>query len=244
MIRAQLAEREWLPGGQIPSESALAATHEVSVVTVRQALTVLVDEGLLQRFQGRGTFVANDSPMASEVRLTVPLERILDSVADSTVEPIDIQLVRGPLAVFATLGVDPDEQIVRVRRVRSSQSKPISYAISYLPRWLGEEIRFEDLREQWLVALLERKFKVTFRQAIQTIEATVADPESASLLHLAVGSPLLLVHRDYQLDDGRIAYVAVNRYPSHLYRYRMLLVRQGPNVRDWELSPVGAAKQT
>jgi GntR family transcriptional regulator len=238
VIRAQIADREWMPGEQIPPEAALARVHQVSVMTVRQALALLVEEGLLRRYQGKGTFVADDAALATEVRATIPLERILDSVATSRVEPIDIQSMRGPLTVAATLGVPAEEPVIRVRRVRYADEAPISFAISYLPKWLGGELQFEDLREPWLIALLERRSNVRFEQAVQTIEATLADPESAEYLRLSVGTPLLLVHRDYELADRKVAYVAINRYPSHLYRYRMLLTRQGPSVGDWEVAPV------
>src|SRR5512134_3658222 len=56
-LRARIARGEWVPGTALPAEAALAKEHGVALGTLRQALALLVAEGLLERQHGRGTFV-------------------------------------------------------------------------------------------------------------------------------------------------------------------------------------------
>ncbi|MEY2953944.1 MAG: hypothetical protein RLZZ401_2031, partial [Pseudomonadota bacterium] len=57
MLRAQITEGQWVPGTAIPAETALARQHGVALGTMRQAIALLVAQGLLERQHGRGTFV-------------------------------------------------------------------------------------------------------------------------------------------------------------------------------------------
>jgi GntR family transcriptional regulator len=233
VVRSRITEGVWLPGDQLPAEGALADEYQVSVMTVRQALALLATEGVLRREQGRGTFVAEPSDAAAVVRLTASLEQITAGVAGSRVEPLGLDRVRGPLTVLEALGQERGTEMVRARRVRFAGDTPISYAISYLPLWLGADLDLRSMRRPLLVQLLEEKAGVRFTEAEQVVEATLADAEAANVLQVPAGAPLLYVRRTYRVADGRTAYVALNRYPSGRFRYQIRMVRQGPGFDDW-----------
>jgi len=237
ILRSRIDVREWSPGEQLPAESALAASFGVSPMTVRQALSLLVQEGRLQRRQGLGTFVTEQPESVDRVRLTVPFHEVTSGVVGLKVQLLDVEQVRGPRQILGMLGVQPGETAVRIRRVRLSGNRAMSYAIAYLPDWLGQALSPEDLGNPLLIDALESRSGVYFKEANQTIEASLADEDTASVLHMAVGAPVLLVQRTYELEDGRIAYVAINRYPSHLFRYEVRLIRQESNRKGWHVSP-------
>ena len=236
VIRSHIDLRQWAPGEQLPSESALAASFKVSPMTVRQALALLVQEGRLSRRQGLGTFVTEQPEQVEKVHLTVPFHEITSAVAALRVQVLDVGHVRGPRHLLETLQIGPDETAVQIRRIRLSGDRAMSYAIAYLPPWLGDQLSMDDLEQPLLIDVLESKAGVFFKEANQTIEASIADPETSSVLQVAVGSPVLLVQRTYELDTGQIAYVAVNRYPSHLFRYEVRLVRHEADRKDWHIS--------
>jgi len=242
-IRSDIDLREWSPGEQIPSETALAEAFGVSHVTVRQALALLVQEGRLRREQGRGTFVTEHHDGAERVRLTAPYQEFDTAMAAATVRLLDTQCVRGPGEVLKALGLTPGQQAVRIRRVPLNGKRAISYEVGYLPLSLGSDYTAQDLSDPLLIELIEKKAKVFFREANQTIQASLADPETAHLLCVPVGSPVLMGRRTYELDTGGIGYLLVSRYPSHLLRYEVRLMRQdsdrakwAPMKQDWEFA--------
>jgi GntR family transcriptional regulator len=226
VLRARILSSEWAVGEQIPSENSLAATFGVSTLTVRQSLSLLQQEGLLARRQGSGTFVEKGPDIAHRVRLSVPFHEITSALADLPVSVIDVTEVRWPADIVKLLGVDGSGEMTRIRRVRMDKRHPMSYAISYLPLEYGRLLSRADLSRPLLVETLEAKFGIRFIEVYQTVEATLADPEAAKALEVQLGAPLLLVRRTYEVKPGVVRYVAVNQYPSHLFRYEMRLGRQ------------------
>jgi GntR family transcriptional regulator len=80
-IRRRIAIGDWRPGREIPSIRALAASTRVSVITVKRAFQELEHEGLIVTRQGRGTFVADDVEIATDLR-----ERELDGHLEKAVD--------------------------------------------------------------------------------------------------------------------------------------------------------------
>lgn len=235
-IRSRIDAREWVASEQLPSEETLASTFNVSPLTVRQALGLLSTQGTVRREQGRGTFVTEQAEgLGNKVRLTVPLEQITAGIEDLPVRVIDKQEVQSPRSVLELLGIPRGEGAIRIRRLRLHGRTPITYAIAYVPKSLGGRLTTAELRSPLLIKVLERKRGVFFSEVDQTIEASVADDETAGHLAVMVGSPVLVVHRTYAFADHRVGYVAVNRYPSHLFRYELRLERFARRDAAWRI---------
>jgi GntR family transcriptional regulator len=236
VIRSRIDLHEWAPGEQLPSESALAASFGVSPLTVRQALAMLVQEGWVRRQQGRGTFVTDEESAVKPVRLTAPFHGLMSAVSGLKLRLLDLQRTRGPSGVLRLLGIPAGGEMVRLSRVRLRGKRPVSYEVLYLPPKLAELLSKQDFNQKLITDALEEKAGVFFSAANQTIEASLADDDSASALQVAVGAPLLLVQRTYELDTGGIGLVAVNRYPSQSFCYEIRLVRLDTEHRPWQIS--------
>ncbi len=244
VLRSRIFGGDWSEGERIPAETNLAETFGVSLLTVRQALTLLENEGLLVRRQGAGTFVGEVSQPADRVLLSVPLQEITTAIADLPINVLGIDYTRGPSDVRRLLELAADEQAVQIRRVRLRDDRPMSYAISYLPASLGSDLTPEQVAQPLLIEVIEAAHGIRFTQVHQSIEATIADPTAATVLGTQVGAPLLLVRRTYATASDKVSYVAINRYPSHLFRYEMSLVRQDDDEPRWAMdAPVAAAKK-
>ncbi|WP_213450410.1 GntR family transcriptional regulator [Rhizomonospora bruguierae] len=243
VLRSRIDTGEWVVGDRLPSEAQLAASFKVSVVTMRQALSLLEQQGRLSRQQGKGTFVTATEEPTDRVRITVPLELVSEAVAGLDVRALGVTEVVPPTDIRTTLGLEPGEPCVQVRRVRSGTRGPITFATSYLPRWLGEGLTMADLQQSMMIDILEKR-GVHFHGAIQTIEAALAEPDTAAVLSVPVGAPILLVRRIYELEDGRVGYVALNRHPSHEIRYELRLSRGEADGGRWALpDPRGEPRQ-
>jgi len=143
------------------------------------------------------------------------------------------------------LRLNPDDTCVRVRRTRGNDEGLVTYATTYIPLHLGAGLTEEDLGASLMVDILEKR-GITFAGAYQTIEASLADPDTAAVLKVPLGAPILLIRRAFELDTGEVGYVVFNRHASHMFRYEMRLQRNGDEPGEWgiiatDTGPIGSS---
>lgn len=187
---------EWGPGDAIPSEGELASRFGVSQGTIRKAIDELAAENMLIRRQGKGTFVATHSDPRSFyrfLRLVPDDARAVHAVSD----PFFCDLLDASAEVAGALGLMSGEKVVHVGRLLRFEGEPVVLDQIYLVAELFSGLTLEALRggERSLYSLFETDFGVRMIRAEEHLKAVAADAESASLMALPVGEPLLLVER-------------------------------------------------
>ena len=196
LLTHSLQGGEWRPGELIPSELELAARFKVSQGTVRKAIDALADDNLLVRRQGKGTFVATHAEQ--EVRF-----RFLRLVPDNG-KPggmarrfIDCRRQRAPADVARALALRAGDPTLQVRRVLSFEDRPVVLDDNSLPGQAFKGQTAERLSEYRgpMYRLFESEFGVRMIRADERLRAVGADAESAALLDVAPGAPLLSVER-------------------------------------------------
>ncbi len=194
IIRDMIEKDELGVGQAIPAESALSEEYGVSRMTTRRAIVELVNEGLLYRVQGLGTFVAEPKMRQGTGRLTSFTQdmrergmRASSKVLEAGVEGV------GPV-VARKLQIDPGDRIVRVRRVRNADDKPMALETSHLLYDVGEGILGADLATRSLYEELGRA-GLRIATAEQSYEAVLVNEEESGHLGVPVGSPALLLER-------------------------------------------------
>ncbi len=191
-----LKEGEWGPGDAIPSEGELASRFNVSQGTVRKAIDEMAAENLLVRRQGKGTFVAtHDDPRSFYrfLRLVPDGGRPTQAVSD----PFYCETVESTPEVAAVLGLRAGEKVVLVKRLLRFNGEPVVFDQIYLLAELFQGLTLNALRgkERSLYSLFETDYGVRMIHAEEHLRAVAADAESAGLLGVAAGEPLLLVER-------------------------------------------------
>lgn len=191
-----LERGEWGPGDAIPSEGELAQRFNVSQGTVRKAIDEMAAENLLVRRQGKGTFVSTHSDPRSFYRFL----RLLpdDGVAvPSASDPFYCENVKATPEVATALGLQSGDPVIHVKRLLRFAGETVVFDQIYLAADLFSGLTLEALRggERSLYSLFESDFGVRMINAEERLRAIAADPESADLLGVAVGDPLLLVER-------------------------------------------------
>ena len=204
-LRERISSGRWLPGSALPSQRELADEFGVSIMTLRQALQLLTDEGLIETRHGSGTFAA--ARYAYDLgHLRSFASDLIAQGAKITTELLAAEAVTPPADVAARLGT-PGEAL-RVRRLRLSDGRPLIVQTSYLPVTLAEVVEPAGLGRQGLYALLAGH-GLTIARAQESISPTTLGADDARDLARPEGSPALLSHRvsftaaDVPLIDDR-----------------------------------------
>jgi GntR family transcriptional regulator len=213
------------PGSKLPPESELCDTFGVSRITSRKAIDLLVQEKLLIRIQGKGTYVVDDLAKAPNIGDIEQLIRKTEKLAKrSKLDRIEIQEVVGDDETCKDLNLSKGSKVTRISYVRLLDGQPVGYRISFLPAERGIDITAKDLRAHQMLTILEQK-GVKISGADQLLGACLADSHKASMLNTTVGAPLVRI-RMVIFDSATrpversTAYYLADNYEHHTYLMR------------------------
>ena len=197
-LRERITSGHWPPGSPLPSQRELADEFGVSIMTLRQALQLLTDEGLIETRHGSGTFAA--AHYAYDLgHLRSFASDLIAQGAKITTELLAAEAVSPPADVAARLGT-PGE-VLRLRRLRLSGGRPLIVQTSYLPAPLAHIIEPGDLGRLGLYTLLA-EHGLTIAHAQESISPTTLGPDDARDLARPESSPALLSHRISFTETG------------------------------------------
>ena len=217
LVRDMIEKDKLGVGEAIPPERELCERYGVSRMTARQAVMELVNEGLLYRVQGLGTFVAEPKLGHGAGRLTSFTQDMEERGmhASSTVLGVEAEGA-GPV-VARMLGISPGDRIVRVGRVRAADGEPMALETSHLLYDVAEGILDVDLCARSLYEELG-KAGVRIAAAEQSYEAVPINEAESEHLGVPAGSPALLVERVTFDADGRPFEYVKSVYRGDRYR--------------------------
>lgn len=230
ILRQRVVNGTYEPGGRLATEEELAAEFGVSRATIRQAVGELVRLGMISRRQGRGTFVPMDIPKQLGQRFRGSLADLIQETQRARTSTIHIEresLIPGLIAESLAL----DHRVATViRRTRTIDGKVFAYTVNYLPRAIGDLLEEDDLRQDSLMATLERR-GIRLAGATQSIHAQLADPNVSLQLETDFGAAVLFVERLLWGPRRRPVEVVQTWYRGDMYEYTVTLhVRERRNL--------------
>jgi len=209
-------------GTALPSERDLALHLGVSRVTVRQALKLLSDQGLLERRRGSGTFIL---PRRIEHPLGT-LTSFSDDMRARGLTPgarvLEFMLAQATPQEAMTLNLGASSRVYRVRRLRTADGAPLAVESSVLPQERVGELSAEALSDQSLYALLSSR-RLTPVRALRHLRAVNADQEQAGLLNVRPGAALLMTERVSWSASGLPIEMGSAHYRGDRYDFLMEL---------------------
>jgi GntR family transcriptional regulator len=211
----------------LPTEQALAAEFFVSRNTIREALAVLKNEGLIDRGPKVGTHVAVRK-YDHGLDALVGLKETFKDYGEVRNEVRALLHLAAPPAVSRRLQVEPGEQVVFIERLRYLGDLPLSLDLTYLAPEIGAEVLRHPLETNDVFALIERVSGQRLGAATLAVEAVSADPHSAATLQVPDGAPLLMLERLTGLDDGRPVDLEYIRMRGDRITMRGSLIRSEP----------------
>lgn len=194
-LRKDLSDSKWKPGDRLPSEAELIAEYGVSRITVRQAFELLVNDGLVYRRRGSGTFV------------TIPpiehgLNRIISFSNDMQrrgmhpeTRVIALFLEQATSEIAQQLDVDLGTELAVLERLCLADGIPISLERSYLVHKLCPGVLDADHANIPLNEVLLERYGIRMARAHQAVQAVAAANTLANQLHITAGAPLFFIEQ-------------------------------------------------
>lgn len=229
-LRRRIETGQWQLGQQISTLEELEREFEVARVTVRQAVELLQDEGLVHRHQGRGTFVADKIQDKHWLRLETTWESLIASIRDNV--PSIIKVDAPPK--WPKLG-DEDGTLageyVFLRSVQLKNGVPYALVDLHLDRGIYERSP-ESFRTHTALPILATLKGVDIEHAHQTLVIGSADPATAALLKVPLGTPTAECHCVVTDRKGVAIYVAEIVYRNDCVKLHIdLLDKSAPRRR-------------
>jgi GntR family transcriptional regulator len=195
ILREKIARGEWRPGAKIPPESELIAQYQVSRITVRQVLDLLVKERLIYRQRGRGSFVAHPAIEQALVRIVSFTDDMRQRGFTPGTVVLASALIPAPQEIAAQLEIEPGEELAYLKRLRLADGKPMSIEESHLAHRFCPGVLQGDYGATPLREALERNYGIRWSRATQAIRAVQASRETAQKLAVPFKSALLYIER-------------------------------------------------
>jgi GntR family transcriptional regulator len=202
LLRGEIGAGRWSVGEKLPSERELCEAFALSRTTVREAVDALVNEGLLRREKGRGTFVAEPKMVESALHHSPFTDSMAEQGIPVKTEVLQQKVTTPPYVVAQELHLAADDLVILLVRVRSALDEPILVSNSYVPQKLCPSLVHDDLTHNSLYQLLREKYGLIIAQAKRYMEAVAANEVEAELLNIEPGIPLMLIESTVYMEDG------------------------------------------
>lgn len=230
LMRRRLDSGEWEPGAQLPALTELAAEFGVANVTVRQAVAILEDEGLVRRHQGRGTFVNDEIAPKPTFSVGLDWPSLLRMVTKSTPRLVSSRDAPHLPPVSPDEGM-PSDSYRYIKRVNSVNGLPCLVTDAYVASRLYE-LAPEAFEGETIIPVIESLPGVTINRCRQTLTIGQADLETATLLGVPVNSPMGEVRRIITDADGTIIYLNDVGYRGDLVKFEIDLYPEHRSVKE------------
>lgn len=224
-LEQKIATGAFPPGVQLQNEKGLAERYGVSLVTVRSAMQVLLNKGLIVRYPGHGTFVAKRESVKRDWAIG-SLDELVAIGLKSSMHLLERRQVHPHDAVLQRLSLPAGSMVHMVRTVRKASGDPFMVTEQYHPLDLARSLRKSDLTDpkassRLVIQIVAERCGMKIENVRQTMSAESATPDIAELLRLQAGDPLLVVERDFFNDQGRLVQTGKSYYRTDRYRYVM-----------------------
>jgi GntR family transcriptional regulator len=225
-LREKIVGGEYAVNSVLPPERELVETYQVSRMTIRQALSELVNEGILVRRKGIGTFVAPPKLEQALSSLTSFTEDMAQRGMKAGSRVISFKEIVPDPVIRKTLELSTEEKAFECVRLRMADEEPMALETTTLIASLCPGLQREDLENQSLYKVLTERWGIQLEYAMQSLEPILAPLYEAKLLHVAPGSPLLLMHRTTYDQHGRAFEHVKSQYRGDRYKFVIELNRK------------------
>lgn len=237
---------EYKKGDLFPGDMQLASEYGVSLITVRAAMRILIERGLVARYPGKGSFVLSEKRIQALWGVGSVDDLVMTGL-QAKLLLLRKALIVSPEWVRKKYSYSPRSQVYWFRTVRINNRERFLINDVYHPIHIGEEVKklnFSDtlIRNKLMISLVQQYCGLKLSKMYQTMSAELASSDVAKTLGMKIGQPLLVIDRDYFSTAGELIQVTRSRYRVDHYRYTINVARlsAGPTPEEENLVAPGS----
>ncbi len=201
-LRDRIEQGVWKGGDELPSEHDICKANALSRTTVRLAFRELINDGIIIRKRGKGSFVAEAKLRRSLNNLTSFTDDMLDSGRIPSSRVLSCEVREAGADIGTALVIPETEKVFVLRRIRLADDRPITLETACIPYSLCEGIEREDFSTASLYSYLAERCGINPYSAIETHEVGVIPADVARLMSVDPLSPAFLLTRVSYREDG------------------------------------------
>lgn len=223
LFRRRIETGEWAVDERIPTVDELSNECGVANMTIRQALSILEQEGLIERFRAKGTFVRKRNRHDLWCEVQTDWNGLLMSRDNAQIDVISIEQSVRPADFPDEVGeLAPD--YVHLRRIHRREGEAFLLADVYIDSRIHAKIDKNDFTRKTSMRLIADVPGIKIVDARQILTIGLADPEISELLGLPLGDPVAYVKRVAVAEDGTLALIANGIYRGDMVRVDIKLL--------------------
>ncbi|MDC7226853.1 MAG: GntR family transcriptional regulator [Spirochaetales bacterium] len=229
LLKDKILNGEFHVGDILPPEYELERIFNVSRITIRRAVEMLSEEGLLYVKQGKGTEVLDFKTTQNLNYITSFTETLKKQGYDVTIGSVHVEEIVPASRILEKLSLRKDSTVLHIQRIHKANGVPIAIVENYLvtEHFPGLAGRIKNLTS--LYSFLERNYNIEISSAVEDITAKTAGVIESKLLDIAPGTPLLLVKRVTYSKGMPFDYAAL-RIIADRYKYSMAMRNRPPTI--------------
>ncbi len=194
IIKDKIDSGKLKPGDILPSERELSQVYQISRPTIRQALKELVNEGLLYREKGKGTYVSKPKINYGFIqKLTTFYDDIKEKGYQQKTRVLEMDVVNARKSIAKKLQLAKNAKLIYISRVRYVADEPVVTVENFIPYELCPNLINEDLNDKSLYQLLTEKYNLVAYRAQVILEPLLASEYDSKLLKIEEGAPIHLM---------------------------------------------------
>lgn len=203
ILLGKITSGEYKPGELLPTENDLIQAYGISRITVRKAMDMLMNDGLIIKRRGYGTCVQPKKVEQTMKRVLHFSEEMQKKGFQSTTNMLSNEMLPASKIVADALQIAEGTPLVRVTRLRYANGVPLCLEIAHLVYERCPEVYGTDFSERSLRHFLEQKYQIVWTNATQKIYAINASAKVAAQLDVKENSALIYIERVSSTADGK-----------------------------------------
>ena len=225
-IKEDILSEKYKPNEQLPFEKELCEKYNVSKMTVKKALDLLVNDGLIIKRRGSGTFVKDITE--KEIQRIIEKKQFSGLTTTSighkvTSKVLEFKIINATKEIADILKIEEDEFIYFVHRVRYVDDKAVVIEKTYIPLNLIPGMKLADVIKS-IYGYIKDKLGLNIQSAHSTVRAMKSDELDRKYLNLEKDEPILEVERVAYLDNGKVFEYSFSRHRYDKFEFKSITV--------------------
>lgn len=222
IIQEMIENEQLAPGEAIPPEREICDIQGVSRMTVNKAILELVNEGILYRVQGKGTYVSEPKEYQKLSRLKGFTEEMQSKGYNTETKILSFQIKKSTKRIKAILKIqENDDEVIKIKRLRFVKDEPIAIETVWIAKHLFPNMTEEMIDGKSLYHIFKNQYNYNFEKAEQTVEPKILNAYEIEMLESPLNNLALLFKKIIYINDNQPLEYTEAVYRGDKYKYEV-----------------------